>query len=100
MEAPKPTNTSPGTPAPAETLNAVVDVISTAVNLRNVNRAEISRETSLMQGGLGLDSVDILEAVIALEKRFDVKIDSSPGARHIFKDLGSLSDYIAQNKRS
>lgn len=75
-------------------LDRVINVILESVNLRHVVRAELTAETSLRTGGLELDSVDMLEVIIAIEHQFGVKVeDASMGEKH-FRTLGAVVDFI------
>ena len=51
-----------------------------------------------MAQGLGLDSIDILEVVIAIEKKYLIKIANDDNSRKIFTNLGTLADCIAEKK--
>ena len=46
--------------------------------------------------GLGLDSVDALQVVVALEKNFGLKIADPEKARVVLKDVNSIADACAQ----
>ncbi len=48
--------------------------------------------------GLGLDSIDALELVVGLEKRFAVKVPNSEAARQAFASVDSLHDYVVANR--
>ncbi len=54
----------------------ILDLIFEAVNMKHIQKGDVSAETPLMVGGLGLDSIDILEVVIALENKYNVKIEN------------------------
>lgn len=56
--------------------------------------SEISRDTRLGEG-YWLDSVELLEVVIACESTFDIAFDAEQdGAAHAFDTIGSLADVI------
>ncbi len=79
-------------------LDRVINVILESVNLRHVARTDLSAETSLRTGGLELDSVDMLEVIIAIEHQFGVKVeDAATGERH-FRTLGGVVDFILQQQ--
>ncbi|MCX6875715.1 MAG: phosphopantetheine-binding protein [Verrucomicrobia bacterium] len=44
--------------------------------------------------GLGLDSVDVLQLVIALEKNFGLKITEGDAAKEILKNVSTIADAI------
>lgn len=49
--------------------------------------------------GLGLDSVDALQVVVALEKNFGLKIPDPEQARAVLKDVNSIADACAKAGR-
>ena len=48
--------------------------------------------------GLGLDSIDALELVVGLEKRFGVKVPNSEAAKHALATVNALHDYVLANR--
>jgi acyl carrier protein len=85
--------------APPELVREVASVIIEAVNLRNWNTETLTAEVSLRTGGLGLDSVDMLEVIVAIEHRFNLKVeDAESGQRH-FRTIGSIAEFVAQGRR-
>lgn len=46
----------------------------------------------------GLDSIDALELVLALEKEFGVKIGSSEESRRALANIAALASYIRSQK--
>ena len=57
---------------------------------------ELLRETPLGKGGLGLDSVRMFELVTNLEAEFDVFFEGTELSAEVFRNIGSLADYISQ----
>ena len=55
----------------------------------------IDEEAPLFGDGLGLDSVDALELVVALEKEFGIKIKSNEMDRQAFSSVSALSRFVA-----
>ena len=49
--------------------------------------------------GLGLDSIDALELVVSLEKRFGVTVPSSEVARQALATVNTIHDYILENRK-
>jgi acyl carrier protein len=72
----------------------VIETIVNAVNLQYVDRTGITPETPLTQGGLGLDSVDILEVVVAIEHRFGVKLQDAETGKKYFRTIGTVTDFV------
>jgi acyl carrier protein len=70
-----------------------VKIIET-LNLIDVSPADIDENAQLVGGDLGLDSIDVLELVMMLEKDYGVKIDSRDIGVKIFATLAALADYV------
>lgn len=55
---------------------------------------DIADDVSLFGEGLGLDSIDVLELVLEIERTFGVAIaDEQTGAR-VLRSVNSIADYI------
>jgi acyl carrier protein len=50
--------------------------------------------------GLGLDSIDALELVVSLEKRFGVTVPNSETARQALATVDSIHDYVVANRKA
>ena len=51
-------------------------------------------------GSLGLDSVDALQLVVALDKNYGLKIPDPPTAKVILQSVNTIVRAIGENKRS
>jgi len=47
---------------------------------------------------LGLDSLDAVEIVVAVQKTFDVRIGGEDSSREILQSIRSLADFILSEK--
>jgi acyl carrier protein len=62
-----------------------------------VTAAEIGDEAPLFgPGGLGLDSVDALQIVVALDKNFGLKIPDPAAAKVILQNVTTITDAVQQ----
>jgi acyl carrier protein len=81
----------PEAPAiPSRIKRLIVD----SLHLEGLKPEMIEDESPLFGEGLGLDSVDALELVVALEKEFGIKIKSQELGREVFSSVSSLSQFI------
>jgi len=69
-------------------------LIVTTLNLDGLTPERIGDEDPLFGGGLGLDSVDALELVVALEKEYGISIASHEVDRSVFGSVASLARFI------
>ena len=69
------------------------------LNLEDMTPDDIEDKAALFgEEGLGLDSVDSIELVLAIEKEYGVKITDSKQYETIFASVQNLLDYINANK--
>jgi acyl carrier protein len=76
------------------------NVLIDSLNLEDISGDEIDDNDPLFgDDGLGLDSVDSIELVLAIEKEYGVKISDSSQYETIFASVNSLLNYINENKK-
>lgn len=78
----------------------VIALILSSVNLQHIDAKTVSEQTPLMGGGLDLDSVDVLEVVVAVEHKFGVKIKDVEDGRHIFRTIGTITDFVQSHSKA
>jgi acyl carrier protein len=61
---------------------------------QNPDPARITPGTSLLGKELGLDSVDLFEVVLSLEKELGIILDEADLSIEVFTSIGSLADHI------
>jgi len=49
------------------------------------------------ESALGLDSLDAVEIVVAVEKKYHVRIDAQETSRKIFRSVNTLAKFIRQH---
>ena len=64
------------------------------LRLENVKPEDIKDDMPLFGEGLGLDSIDALELVVALEKQFEIKIADEDVGVKAFQNLNALAAFI------
>ena len=71
-------------------------IIST-LGLMDVNPEDIKDDAQLVGGDTGIDSIDVLELVMMIEKDYGVKIESKELGARVFASVRTLAAYIAEN---
>ncbi len=69
------------------------------LNLTDLNPDDIGADDQLVGTELAIDSIDVLEMVIMIEKDYGIKIESRELGVRIFATLRSLAEYIHENCR-
>lgn len=69
-------------------------MIIESLKLEDLDPTEIQENEPLFGEGLGLDSLDALELVVAIEKHFGVVIENEDQGKEAFVSLGALARYI------
>ena len=71
----------------------IIDIL----NMPDIRPADIEADEQLVGGKLGIDSIDVLEMVIMLEKDYGVTIDNKEVGAKVFASLRTLAQYIQEN---
>ena len=70
------------------------EMIIEVLALEDIAAGDIEDDTPLFIEGLGLDSIDALELVVALDKRYKVKVDTEEKGRTVLRSVSSLADFL------
>jgi len=79
----------------ADIAGRVKRLIVDNLHLEGLRPEMIDEQAPLFGDGLGLDSVDALELVVAVEKEFGIRIKSNEIGRDVFSSVASLARFIA-----
>ncbi len=72
-------------------------LILESLNIPDVSPEDIADDASLFEDeNLGLDSIDGLEIVMALQEKYGVRIDDQNQARFILKSIDTIAEFIAK----
>ncbi len=74
------------------------DKIIATLSLLDVTPEDIGDDTQLVGGDLGIDSIDVLELVLMLEKDYGVKIESKDMGVQAFASVRALAEFVGKNR--
>jgi acyl carrier protein len=83
------------TPAPNSLLREIATLIVEAVNLHHIDPATLTENTSLREGGLELDSIDMLEVIVGVEQRYGIKVADAETGKKYFRTLGGIVEFVS-----
>jgi len=69
------------------------------LNLEDVSPDDINEDDQLVSGPLDIDSIDVLELVMMIEKDYGIKIDNKEAGAKVFASLRSMAKYIHMNRQ-
>lgn len=72
----------------------IIDTLS----LLDMTPEDIDADAQLVGGQTGLDSIDVLELVMMIEKDYGVKIDNKELGMKVFASVRALAGYIHENR--
>ena len=70
-----------------------------ALNLEEVTPEDIDAAAPLFREGLGLDSIDALEIILILDKKYGIKLANPQASKEIFYSIDTLADYVEANRK-
>lgn len=71
-------------------------MIIETLNMQDITSEDIGDDLPLFGGEntLGLDSIDAIELVMAVQRDFKVRIDDQNLAREVLRDVNSIAEFI------
>lgn len=73
--------------------------IINALNLEDITPDDIDDDAPLFGSGLGLDSIDALELIVLLEKKYGIKLENPSKGKEIFKSVSVMAKFVAENRK-
>lgn len=70
------------------------DKIIATLDLIDVAPKDLKEDDQLVGGPLGIDSIDVLELVMMIERDYGVRIENKELGQKVFATLRSLAEYI------
>jgi len=80
-------------------IQKVKQMIIESLRIEGMSPEEIETDAPLFGEGLGLDSIDALQLVVAMEKDFGVVVPDAATGTKVFASVRSMADYIAEHKK-
>ncbi|HTF91219.1 MAG TPA: phosphopantetheine-binding protein [Planctomycetota bacterium] len=77
------------------------ELIVSSLALEDISPSEIDSKSALFGEGLGLDSIDALELVMALQRKYGFKASEAPGFnRDCFASVDALANFVSARLES
>ena len=82
-----------------ELLQELKQKIVEELDLKEVTPAELPDDTPFFDGGLGLDSVDLMVLVALVDRDYGVEIFNRELGEKVFITLSTLAEYITKHRK-
>ena len=82
-----------------ELIPEIKQMIIDSLRIEGMSPEEIETDTPLFGEGLGLDSIDALQLVVAMEKQFGVIVPDAATGSKVFASVRSMADFISENRK-
>ncbi len=73
------------------------EIIKT-LNLEDVKPEDINADAPLFGSGLGLDSIDALELIVLLERKYGIKLKDPSKGKEVFQSVNVMAQFITDNR--
>ncbi len=81
-----------------ELIIQVKQLIIDSLRIEGMSPDDIETDAPLFGEGLGLDSIDALQLVVAMENDFGVIVPDAATGTVVFQSVRSMAGYIAENR--
>ena len=82
-----------------ELITTIKQMIIDSLRIEGMSPGEIETDAPLFGEGLGLDSIDALQLVVAMEKEFGVVVPDAATGSTVFVSVRSMAEYIAEHRK-
>ena len=74
--------------------------IKEALNLEELSLEEFDENAPLFgDEGIGLDSIDVLEIIVLLEKNYGIRLANPKDGRAIVQSVKTIAEYVQANRK-
>ena len=81
-------------------INELKIQIKEALNLEDLSVEEFDENAPLFgDDGIGLDSIDALEIIVLLEKKYGIRLANAAEGKTIFKNVATTAEYVEKNRK-
>ncbi len=80
-------------------ISEVKQLIIDSLRIEGMAAEEIETDVALFGEVLGLDSIDALQLVVAMEKDYGVVVPDAATGTLVFQSVRSMAEYISENRK-
>lgn len=81
-------------------INDLKKQIREALNLEELSLEDFDENAPLFgEEGIGLDSIDVLEIIVLLEKKYGIRLANPKEGKAIIQSVRSIAEYVQANRK-
>ncbi len=69
------------------------------LNLEEMSPDDIDADAPLFGTGLSLDSIDALELIVLMEKKYGIRLADASEGKKIFTSVRTMAEYVGKNRK-
>ena len=74
--------------------------IKEVLNLEELSLEDFDENAPLFgEEGIGLDSIDVLEIIVLLEKKYGIRLANPKEGKAIFHSIKTIAEYVQKNRK-
>ncbi len=82
-----------------ELIETLKEQIIEALNLEGMCSDDIDADAPLFGEGMGLDSIDVLELIVLLDRQYGIKLTNPEQGKEVFRCVRSMAEYINEHQK-
>lgn len=83
-----------------ELIDELKQQIKEALNLEELPVEDFDENAPLFgEDGIGLDSIDVLEIIVMLEKKYGIRLANPKEGKAIFQSVKTIAEYVQANRK-
>ncbi len=82
-----------------ELVRKLKEQIIEALNLEDMKPGDIDESQPLFVDGMGLDSIDALELIVLLDKKYGIKIETAAEGKEVLYSVQTMADHIIKKSK-
>lgn len=79
-------------------IDEIKEMIASGLDLGGAGLSNFGESDPLF-GEQGLDSIEAMELIMLLKKKYGITVENMQQGRTIFKDFGTLAEYVEKNRQ-
>ena len=74
------------------------EMVINELGMRHIEIEDFADDTPLFGEGIGLDSLDAVELVVLIQKKYGIKVESIESNRDAMATVGSLAKFVREQQ--